>query len=54
MDIIMQTAKIYNNGYIKRRRNESGCLERCYELAVSEDRAEVVWVDRNVINTSFS
>ena len=52
-DIIMQIIKIYNSSYMKERGDEDSCSEK-YKLAVSKDRAEVVWIDRDVSNTFFS
>ena len=38
---------------MKERGDEDSCSEK-YKLAVSKDRAEVVWIDRDVSNTFFS
>ena len=47
IDIIIQIIKIYNSGYIKERGDENSCLEK-YKLAIIEDRAEIMWIDRNI------
>jgi len=53
IDIIIQIIKIYNSGYIKERGDENSCLEK-YKLAIIEDKAEIMWIDRNISNISFS